>query len=62
MKTQIGYAISLDFGNGRELYTGWSFTKNDMIKTHCEEQGKTWDQCKKDGDRCEKIKIIFPIK
>lgn len=41
-----GYSIA----RGKRLYTGWCRYKKDMIREHTSDLGKTWDECKRDGD------------
>ena len=39
------------------LYTGWEFTRKDMIEQHVSALGKTWSKCRSKGDRCIKVRI-----
>ena len=48
-----GWAIIGRYG----LYVGWDFTRRDMIKAHCSALGKEWNECRRDGDRCIKVRI-----
>lgn len=63
MKTKIrnweeyGWAILSEYG----LYIGWWFTRSEAIKNHSKALGRTWEQCKKNGDRVIKI-IIYPVR
>ncbi len=52
---QIRWAIAGSFG----LYTGQCFTRKDAIEDHCEEKGKSWEICKRHGDRAVKVIILF---
>ena len=54
---EYGWAILSEYG----LYTGWWFTRSDAIKSHTETLGRTWEQCKSNGDKAIKI-IIYQIK
>lgn len=45
-KITTGYAIA----RGKRLYCGWNHTKKQAIWEHCYDLGKTWEECKKDGD------------
>ena len=53
---EYGWAILSEFG----LYTGWWFTRSEAIKSHTKALGRTWRQCKNNGDKAIKI-IIYPI-
>ncbi len=40
------------------LYTDSAFTRKDMISKHCAALGKTWDYCRKKGDRAIKAWVM----
>lgn len=44
------------------LYTGQYLLRKDAIRLHCKDLGKTWDYCKKKGDRAIKATITYTIK
>lgn len=48
-----GFAIKGGFG----LYVGWWPKRYEAIGYHVQALGKTWQQCKKDGDYVVKILI-----
>jgi hypothetical protein len=50
---QKGWAIIGVHG----LYTGWWFLRKDAIDAHKKALGKSWDYCKKKGDRAVMIEI-----
>ena len=41
------------------FYNGWWLLRRDTIEAHCAALGKTWNQCKKEGDKAVKIQIIL---
>ena len=38
-------------------YTGTSFTRRDAVASHCADLGKTWEYCRRKGDRPNRIEI-----
>jgi hypothetical protein len=48
-----GFAIKGVHG----LYVGWNYHRGCMVSEHCNAKGKTWKQCKKNGDKVIKIEI-----
>ena len=53
IKPETGWGIYGIYG----FYTNWWLLRKSAINEHCEAKGKTWKQCKLDGDRCIKIEI-----
>jgi hypothetical protein len=53
--TQTGWAIAYSGG----LYVGWWQTRKDAVSTHCDLLGRTWQDCKDNGDRVVKITITW---
>lgn len=49
-----GWAIKGDHG----FYIGWWFTKKEAIKAHTGELGKTWEDCRKNGDKAVRIRMV----
>jgi hypothetical protein len=47
------WAIGSKFG----WYTGTWQTRKEAIKTHCSLKGKTWEECKRDGDYVSKVAL-----
>jgi hypothetical protein len=41
------------------LYVGQWLTRKAAIHDHCCDKGKTWEYCKKNGDRVVKAKISW---
>lgn len=41
------------------LYTGQWIKRKEAIEQHCEDLGKTWDYCKKKGDKAIKAEITY---
>lgn len=39
------------------FYTDCRLTKSEMIQKHTIDKGKTWAKCRKEGDRCVKVRI-----
>jgi hypothetical protein len=54
---QKGWAIYGVHG----LYIGWWVTREDAIKTHCQELGKDWKYCRSKGDRAVKVEITIDL-
>jgi len=50
---QVGWAIKGTYG----IYVGWRLTRKEMIENHIKDTGRTWDYCRRKGDRA--IKIII---
>lgn len=40
-------------------YGGWR-TRAQAIEDHCEALGRTWQECRRNGDRAIKCEIIVP--
>jgi len=55
---KTGFAIA----RGKRLYEGYSSSKKYMIQQHCSDLGKTWEQCKQDGDYAVAIIIRWERK
>lgn len=51
--TEIFWVIVGELG----FYTGTYFTRREAIDAHCKALGKTWDYCRKKGDRAVKAKL-----
>jgi hypothetical protein len=43
----------------RGLYTGQWLTRANAIADHTAEKGKTWRECRRDGDRAVKATIMW---
>ena len=52
-----GWAIKGDFFGKGNFYIGWWLTRSEAIRGHCKDTDKTWEDCKKYGDRVVKIII-----
>jgi len=39
------------------LYVDFAYTRKDMIENHCSSLGRTWEYCRKKGDRCIKVTV-----
>lgn len=55
LKCTHGWAI---YGKGG-LYVDWKFTRQDIINWHCQCLNKTWEECRKKGDRAIKVEIYY---
>jgi hypothetical protein len=55
MKTDIRWVIVGVHG----LYTGQWFTRKEAIFHHCRDLNKSWEYCKKKGDRTVKATITY---
>lgn len=51
----MGWAIAYKQG----MYVGWWHKKKEAIKAHCEALEKTWEECRKKGDRAVKVTISY---
>jgi hypothetical protein len=51
IKPEIMWAIFGEYG----FYIGTWQSKQDAIREHCNDLGKSWEQCKKKGDRAIKV-------
>lgn len=54
-KEQKGWAVVGVYG----LYIGWNFTRREAIEHHTKLLGKSWEYCKKKGDKCIKVVIHY---
>jgi len=52
------WAITGDFLGERHLYVGTWLLRSDAIREHSAEVFKTWRECRKEGDRCEKVTVV----
>ena len=57
-KTEKMWAIAGRFG----LYAGVFFTRGAAVDLHCSGVGKTWAQCKRDGDYAVKVTVSYEVK
>jgi hypothetical protein len=55
LKTINGWSIIGIHG----LYVGWHFTCEEMIYQHTNDLGRSWDECRKNGDRAIKVQITY---
>jgi hypothetical protein len=39
------------------FYVDCRLTKSEMIQKHTQDKGKTWTECRRNGDRCVRVKI-----
>lgn len=51
--SESGWAICGHLG----LYTGWRFTRREVIDSHTKAKGQTWEQCRRQGDRAVKVRV-----
>ncbi len=57
-KPEKMWAISMQWEDGRTLlYCDTAMTRSDMISKHCSALGKTWKQCRRNGDRAIKVMV-----
>lgn len=59
LKAEKMWAIVSDNKN-IGIYSGTWTTRKSAIYYHCKDVGKSWEQCKKDGDRAIKV-LVVPI-
>lgn len=52
-KSKIMWAIIGNFG----LYADTGLTRTEMISKHTSALGKTWRQCRKDGDKAIHVRV-----
>lgn len=57
MKKEVRWVIVGKYG----LYVGQCLTRKDMIAEHIKGRHKTWEECKKLGDRCVKADIFYEV-
>ena len=58
IEPELMWAIhNQDFG----FYIGTWLTRYEAIRVFTEEVGRSWDKCKKNGDRCIRV-VITPYK
>ena len=50
----MGWAIKGKNG----FYVGWWLTRSEAIVQHCKDLGKTWQECRRKGDRAVKVRIV----
>lgn len=58
--SEVRWVIVYDQGKRwRGLYTGQWLTRAHAIADHTSEKGKTWGECRRDGDRAVKATIMW---
>jgi hypothetical protein len=43
------------------LYVGTFTTKRGMIYIHSNEKSQSWRECRKEGDRCVKVRVTYEV-
>lgn len=55
MKKEVMWAITGHYG----LYTGTWLRRSDAIRQHTRTVGRTWNECRKQGDEAVRVVMLF---